>query len=322
MSLPGHDSELEKMAEEQQQYQQQEKLSATSLSPPQLDELANSFSNEGYLVLRQVLLPHLDIPAWYSFSNQCFQNCFQILYERGHIDSPIHCADGAYTLPQGMKNGFSEIVMRSPGRYELSLLHMLDIQNSGHDKAGETNTSSSTTSLPPLPCPNPEKLLEPIQTLLLSRLTSSTSLKLVHFSLLVATPGSSDQSWHADGGHVRLDKHVTCHCFNVFIPLQDTPHCLGPTEIRPASHFLTRGNNLAKNMLVAKCRKTLKPPQWPSLQVGDLLMFDYRILHRGRANTTQQQNRNFLVLTFAEPWFDDMLNFPKSKSMYTRKEKT
>jgi ectoine hydroxylase-related dioxygenase (phytanoyl-CoA dioxygenase family) len=69
-------------------------------------------------------------------------------------------------------------------------------------------------------------------------------------------------------------------------------------------------------MLVAKCRKTLQAPVWPSLSLGDLLIFDYRILHRGRANRSNQR-RNYLVLTYAEPWFQDVLNFPK-RSMYHR----
>ena len=147
----------------------------------------------------------------------------------------------------------------------------------------------------------------------------SSKLKLIHLSLLVATPGSSDQSWHADGGHTSLDQHSPCHCFNVFLPLQDTPHSMGPTEIRPASHYLTRGHSLAKNMLVAKCRKTLIPPVWPSLYQGDVLIFDYRILHRGRANITRLQNRNYLVFTYAQPWFHDVLNFPKHPSIYDKK---
>jgi ectoine hydroxylase-related dioxygenase (phytanoyl-CoA dioxygenase family) len=63
-------------------------------------------------------------------------------------------------------------------------------------------------------------------------------------------------------------------------------------------------------MLASKCRGTLRVPVWPPLQQGDAVCFDYRILHRGRANTTDQ-NRLVLVLTFCEPWFTDVLNFPK-----------
>lgn len=155
-----------------------------------------------------------------------------------------------------------------------------------------------------------------------------TPLKLCHLSLLVATPGTGDQTWHADGGHVRLDAHLPCHCFNVFIPLQDTPHCMGPTEFRPGTHYLTR--NLAPMMLAAKCRKTLRSPIWPALKLGDAVLFDYRVLHRGRAYLCNDgvggngppspppfatANRSYLVMTFCQPWFRDVLNFPK-RSMH------
>jgi ectoine hydroxylase-related dioxygenase (phytanoyl-CoA dioxygenase family) len=147
----------------------------------------------------------------------------------------------------------------------------------------------------------------------------SSKLKLIHLSLLAATPGSSDQSWHADGGHTSLEQHHPCHCFNVFLPLQDTPHSMGPTEIRPAFHYLTRGQSLARNILLAKYRKTLIPLVWPALYQGDVLIFDYRILHRGRANIRRLQNRNYLVFTYAQPWFCDVLNFPKHPSIYDKK---
>ena len=170
---------------------------------------------------------------------------------------------------------------------------------------------------------------------------------ICNLSLLVATPGCPTQSWHADGGHTSLTKHEPCHVFNVFIPLVDVPLSMGPTELRPGTHYHTR--NLASMMLVAKARKTLRSPITPELQMGDALIFDYRILHRGRANmsdavtqdsatdedmddtnndvvkefstSTEEErsaddddcgrHRPVLVITFARRWFVDVCNFPK-----------
>ena len=56
---------------------------------------------------------------------------------------------------------------------------------------------------------------------------------LCNLSLIVATPGCPEQSWHADGGHVSMKNHEACHCFNVFLPLVDIPLSMGPTELRP-----------------------------------------------------------------------------------------
>eukprot|EP01034_Spumella_vulgaris_P021942 gene21942-28022_t len=37
--------------------------------------------------------------------------------------------------------------------------------------------------------------------------------------------------------------------------------------------------------------------------------FDYRVLHRGTANRSENI-RPILVFTFAKPWYKDLLNFP------------
>jgi len=169
---------------------------------------------------------------------------------------------------------------------------------------------------------------------------------ICNLSLLVATPGCPTQSWHADGGHTSLTKHEPCHVFNVFIPLVDVPLSMGPTELRPGTHYHTR--NLTSMMLLAKARKTLRSPVTPELQMGDALVFDYRILHRGRANMSDVvthesatgddvvddknngakeftategegiagdnncgRHRPVLVITFARRWFVDVCNFPK-----------
>ena len=39
---------------------------------------------------------------------------------------------------------------------------------------------------------------------------------------------------------------------------------------------------LARQMLLAKLRKTLRPPEAPPIRRGDAVVFDYRVLHRGR----------------------------------------
>lgn len=311
--------------------------------------IAEAFANDGFFVLRDSFDIELLAP-FREFSNRYFDQCFRDLCDHGHIPVPCYREEQnttdetnppyTYTLPQGAKHGFREIVMRSPGRYELSLLNLN--RKCRDDLAGSSNNNAHDLfhhyrldeKLP--------QLIGPL-TSLLPRLvgpscTRYEDLKLCHLSLLVATPGSSDQSWHADGGHTDVTKHLPCHCFNIFLPLQDTPHVLGPTEIRPSSHFLTR--NLGPMMLAARCRKILRAPVWLELFVGDALVLDYRVLHRGRANRSVEgdntgcekvtgtesakytgMNRNYLVLSYSEPWFEDVLNFPK-RSLYEPSSKS
>ena len=267
------------------------------------EEISNAFSQDGFCVLRQAVAPTV-LKDWQTnFGTSYFHQCFETLYHQGHTRHPTHILEnGEYVLGHGVKHGFREIVMRSPGRYELSLRN----------------------NVPKEQLPDINSILEPLQSFLPRLLgggekySTMDEIKLCHLSLLVAAPKSVEQGWHADGGHTSLSQHLPCHCYNVFIPLLDVPLEMGPTEFRPGGHLLTR--NLGPMMLAAKCRKTLRAPVWPSLELGDVVIFDYRVLHRGKANTTNTY-RNVLVLTFCEPWFEDVLNFPKRSMMEPAKTK-
>ena len=298
-----------------------------------------------------------------------------------------------YAMKQGVKNGFREIVMRSPGRYEISLMNINNnnINNNNnknhHHHPRDNNNKHHTTETPAdfllslrqeqqekqqqkqqstmhtssSPMYSSSMLLERLYTELqdhyhhdqqqqlipgfLSQSSWST-IRIINVSLVIATPGAPTQGWHVDGCHVNVQQYVPCHCLNVFIALHDIPNILyGPTQIRPGTHIHTR--KLVPFLLAAKCRNTLQIPITPLLHAGDALIFDYRILHRGLANqqtnnNKQRQqlqkdnlpsgtgdssssssdndmsiskNRTMLVITVAQDWFQDRLNFP-SRSLF------
>lgn len=253
--------------------------------PSNQNSIAETFHKDGFVRLNGIL-NETDISTLEQFSQVTFDDIFTRLYRNGHTDFPTHVRDEDYALGLGVKHGFREIVMRSPGRYEISLLHSIQ---------------------PPALCLETLKqCLGPIVPALLQAETWD-DVSICNLSLVVSTPGSPSQSWHADGGHVNLQEHLPCHVFNVFCPLHDMTASMGPTEIRPGTHYHTR--NLAPMMLAAACRKTLQNPVAPVLSAADVLIFDYRVLHRGLANSSTR-NRSFLVLTVAKPWFKDILNFP------------
>ena len=259
-----------------------------------LSSLVRSFDEDGFICLAS--LPPFDekmVQRLREAADVNFEDCFRRLFDSGHISFPryMYCnqdnGETEYAIPQGVRGGFREIVMRSPGRFEMPYGCLRQPFN---DEAIVQN----------------ESLLRVVNALF-----SGEEHYMCNVSIVYATPGSTDQAWHCDGGHINLQAHERCHCFNVFVPLVDVNRSLGPTELRPGSHYLTR--NLAPMVLAAKARGKLRSPVMPLLRAGSALLFDYRVLHRGRANTSEV-DRPILVMTFAKRTFKDRLNFP-SKSI-------
>lgn len=298
--------------------------------------LRNTFATDGYLCLPRAL-PREQVQQWSEryASGPFFRRIFEQLHKHGHTPFPTHRrsrssslssindennTDGdtdrsltEFAMGQGVKHGFREIVMRSPARYEIAV-------TDDHCEAILEVIKDRLPFVPELLCPaNPSSN----DALLLTW----KDVKIVNLSVVVSTPGAPEQAWHADGGHVNLQEHVPCHCLNIFVPLTTVTAESGPTELRPGTHYHTR--HLTKFMLAAKARKSLRPPVAPTMEPGDCLIFDYRILHRGKANhhhlvaldddqngddvdhIHNNNNRTILVVAVAQPWFKDVVNFPQ-----------
>jgi hypothetical protein len=262
-------------------------------------KIKRTFDEDGFVLVRSAV-PRSAVAPWSEFVHRHFRRTFVQLHARGHVAAPTHRLGegGDYTMAKGVKNGFREIVMRSPGRFEVSLFSILDQHPRDHSSTEEDGP------------PPTSEILSWMAKLIPSLLEEKCwdDCKVCGVSYVTSTPGAQGQSWHADGGHVDLNRHQPCHCLNVFLPLEDVSPDMGPTEFRPGTHYHTR--NLAPLLLAAKARKTLRAPTSPLPRAGDALVFDYRVLHRGRANASNR-NRTFLVFTIAKPWFADVLNFPR-----------
>lgn len=144
----------------------------------------------------------------------------------------------------GVKNGFKEIVQRHPLRYEMPF--------GANDEKFDI-------------------VLQNTQLLTLVRkILQSDDVIIANRSFVISQPGAEVQGWHSDGPHVSITDYLPCHVLNVFIPLVNIDESNGPTEFRPGSQKYT--NNLAKGLLLAKARKTSKPVQSPSINIGSALL--------------------------------------------------
>ncbi|CAB9501809.1 Phytanoyl-CoA dioxygenase (PhyH) [Seminavis robusta] len=136
--------------------------------------------------------------------------------------------------------------------------------------------------------------------------------QLVYAGWIFSFPDSKDQPWHQDGIPLFPSTETVIalptYAINVFIPLDDATLETGPTEFVPFSHRQTPAqamehieksdNNDSDNNLVN-----------PLPRRGDILIYDYRICHRGTANLDKKKVRTVLYLMYARPWFREHVNF-------------
>jgi predicted nucleic acid-binding Zn-ribbon protein len=282
---------------------------ASKIAKAGIDQVKDHFVSEGYVLLRNFFQDQKPLlKELKNSSRTLFYGIFQEMYDKGYTTFPEHSRvveyvvdrdgdvveeDGAakkksrreYSMPEGRENGFQEIVMRNPGRYEINLVRY----QGGNDKI----------DMDPL-----VNTLKGIVTALFGMEGSPQTKLNMDMSLIVSTADSQEQPWHTDGAHLDFSQHLPVHCLNIFIPLVNVPDERGPTEFSPKSHYLTRQPSPMKIST-----DMMQKPLAPELKVGDILIFDYRLLHRGKPNLSSS-HRPYLVLTFSLPTFHDTYNWP------------
>jgi len=121
--------------------------------------------------------------------------------------------------------------------------------------------------------------------------------------VVISNPGATDQGWHRDGEFLYDDgMHYPAHALTVFVPLVDINDLCGPTQFYPGSHSASR-----QHLYEEPCAR---PAATPLLAAGGVLLFDYRLIHRGTANNADFK-RPVAYFVMAKPWFKDHLNLPE-----------
>jgi hypothetical protein len=143
---------------------------------------------------------------------------------------------------------------------------------------------------------------------------------------IVNLPGSSDQAIHADTPH--LFEHIIepsplpPHYINIFtlgcLPMDN----VGQTALIHGSHsleFVT--GHLKKDSFDPECRDPFVPALWrhlvrPRMNLGDILLFDCRILHFGLANRHPTIPRPMLYVNMTLHWFHDPKNWDEHARIF------
>jgi len=135
---------------------------------------------------------------------------------------------------------------------------------------------------------------------------------LLKSGVVAALPGAETQAIHADGKHLFADDededarnaHLPPHCVTVFVPLVDMAPELGPTEYFAGTH---RRDGDADHYKAANAGR-VAGVSFADAKAGDAILFDYRVLHRGLANTSAKP-RPLLYFTYGRAWFTDATNY-------------
>ena len=133
-------------------------------------------------------------------------------------------------------------------------------------------------------------------------------------SVVFSKPGAPNQGWHADGEHQSgatdagwdakgwLTQLAEPYAICFFIPLIDLDDKTGYTQFWPASH---RNRGLPGFGPVAKITQST----WDGkCRAGDMVVYDYRLMHRGMANTSNVV-RPILQILFKKTWYKERRNY-------------
>jgi len=143
---------------------------------------------------------------------------------------------------------------------------------------------------------------------------------VLDLSVVYSLPGAQDQGWHADGNHLSHDAGWRSngstgelsepYALCVFVPLVDLDDSTGFTQFWPKSHAY-------KGLVgLGPCAPVLGATWDGKCRTGAAILYDYRLLHRGMANNTEQMRRPVLQFLYHKPWYKEINNYG-STSLWT-----
>ena len=132
---------------------------------------------------------------------------------------------------------------------------------------------------------------------------------------LLARTGCATQEPHADGMHPHDNREASdvadtlpLHALQLFLPLCKVTTRRGPTEFWTSSHHAAYAPYASFLPSIAL-----------EADAGDAIIFDFRVVHRGMANTSGRW-RPILYQTCTAAWFTDDFNFPAQSLLHDEQQ--
>ena len=145
----------------------------------------------------------------------------------------------------------------------------------------------------------------------------SEPIALIQTGSIISLPGADAQRFHVDGSraHFRMSSLLPQHrLFNVFIPLVDITENSTGTQFWPGSHLRRSRKRrypevISRSQKVAQDEQAMSEMVAPACPAGGIILFDYRIIHRGLPNAgPTARPLAYAVMATGRAW--DKANFP------------
>ena len=154
-----------------------------------------------------------------------------------------------------------------------------------------------------------EKLME-----LLKLNLDGQRIEVGTMAAISSLPNSEYQHWHRDVPIIfpklQEETQLPAQGLIAVFGVEDVPSIKGPTNFIPCSNILNTQKITIKidNWEMSGVSSDINGYCVPELKRGDILMFDYRTLHRGGKNNSDDW-RTIMYITYVNEWYIDRINF-------------
>lgn len=229
-----------------------------------------------------------------SLSDELCERCAKAAHDR--LDRLLDISRGRGFDPETCALRFKEVCKRIPRdmRFDIRLPHMNIAEDGEQLQCPEADLAAWAMLHEQVHC-----LAWPVlESVLKARDTDGRGL-VSKSGCVIAMPGASGQPWHPDG---YIDG-----IFNVFVPLVPITPENGPTEFQPGSQVLVDPEVVIPLQFAYSDAEV--DPVAPCAEAGDVIIFDYRVTHRGLGNRSAA-SRPVGYLTYSRPGVEDDYSFP------------
>ena len=302
-------AEEERERREEVERAQQNSMRRMTVSMRNPDKAALKFARHGMLVIQCTEQEHFSVDVA-SIASTCIELETRICARLRHLNvrfsgfSEMRKRDVAALLDDERQHSFkfSEVSSRCLGRLDIKLPAEVVQQHFSNQDA-------------------------PWLSAVRAILGGEQDCHLAYCGLISSFPGSFSQPFHGDGPHLfGSSLQLPPHAVNVFVPLHAITEELGPTEFFPGSHKIDTATAIGRALatfssltqasslkILENCMQIGKVPVQPLLQPNrDILLYDYRTVHRGTSNKSLNTTRRMLYLLYTKSWFRDHINFGES----------